>query len=1053
MRRLINRTLGGFFLLSLSVAAFAQTGQFSGNVSDPQQAMVAGAQVRVVNQTTKYERAVKTNSDGSYVVPFVQPGTYKIFVEAPGFVSAVSDSLTLTVGQELVFNAQLTIGGTRQEVTVSTGSQLLNTTDGSVSTIIDRQFVENIPLNGRSIQDLIALTPGVVTPLNGYEGDFTVNGQRTESNNYMVDGVSANTGLTLPGTAGPGVGGNLSAQTALGTSQSLLSVDALQEFRVMSSSYSAEYGRDPGGQFILTSRSGTNAYHGSGFDYLRNNFFDANNWFNDYYHVSEPALRQNNFGGTFGGPVRIPKLYNGKDKTFFFVSYEGLQLVQPQAASAQYVPTLAIRQMAAPALQPMLNAFPLPTGPDQLVACSTSGAATVTPCPAGVPSGTNVDSGLAAYNMATSSPSSFNSTSVRIDQNFSPKLTVFFRFGDTPSLTQSQSESALNITHSNSTTSTFGATSQFSSTLGNNFRLNYTTNALVNTAALNGFGGATAISLAQAMGVGSYPNALPVFFDYVAGVGYASLTTLNRSTDQHQWNVVDTVSKTFGQHLLKFGFDYRRITSPLFPYNPQLSGYFYNQQALETNTTYLLLIAAHLPSAPVFNDSAAFVQDEWHVSRRLSLSLGLRWDVDPPPSSRQNDALNITGCLCDPATLGVAPRGTPLWKTSYFNFAPRLGVAWELRTTPGWETVLRAGGGVFFDTDNEAAGWGFSGGLGDAASARYSGLSLPVTTALVNSVVPSTAPPYTSGSINALPQHLQLPYTLQWNVAVQQSLGKAQAFTVTYVGAAGRRLILMQTLNLSSLNPNFGTIDYLPPGVTSDYDALQLQFQRRLSRGLQVLGSYTWSHSIDDGSAAFEIPYQRGNSDFDLRQNFQAGVSWNLPDVQGNAFVKQAFSHWGLDGRLIARTGFPVEIAGNFLTDPANGSNYYSGVNVNPGVPIYLYGAYPGGREINSAAFSLPTGNNSGDAARNFVRGFGEVQINLAVRREFVVREGLRLQFRAEAFNILNHPNFGNINATLNTATFGQASATLNTSFSNPLAQQYEQGGPRSMQFALKLIF
>jgi hypothetical protein len=492
----------------------------------------------------------------------------------------------------------------------------------------------------------------------------------------------------------------------------------------------------------------------------------------------------------------------------------------------------------------------------------------------------------------------------------------------------------------------------------------------------------------------------------------------------------------------------------LFPYNPQLSGYFYSQQELETNSTDLLLIAAHLPSTPVFNDSAAFVQDEWHVARRLSLSLGLRWDVDPPPSSKQNDAVNLTGCLCDPATLGIAPRGTPLWKTSYFNFAPRLGVAWQVRTTPGWETVLRAGGGVFFDTDNEAAGWGFSGGLGDAATARYStGLSLPVTTALVNSVVPSLAPPYTSGSINALPEHLQLPYTLQWNVAIQQALGKAQAFTVTYVGAAGRRLILEQTLNISGLNPNFGNISYAPPGVTSDYNALQLQFQRRLSRGLQVLASYTWSHSIDDGSSAVEIPYQRGNSDYDLRQNFQAGVSWNLPDVQGNAFVKQTLSHWGLDGRLIARTGFPVQLAGNYLTDPGTGNEYYSGVNVNPGVPIYLYGAYPGGREINPAAFSLPTGSNPGDAPRNFVRGFDENQINLAVRREFVLRENLRLQFRAEAFNLLNHPNFGNINGALNTATFGQASATLNTSFSNPLAQQYEQGGPRSMQFALKLLF
>jgi hypothetical protein len=492
----------------------------------------------------------------------------------------------------------------------------------------------------------------------------------------------------------------------------------------------------------------------------------------------------------------------------------------------------------------------------------------------------------------------------------------------------------------------------------------------------------------------------------------------------------------------------------LNPYNPQVTGYFYNQTALETDQTYLLLLAVHLPSEPVFNDSALFLQDEWRVTRRLSLSLGLRWDVDPPPSSKSNDAVNISGSLGDPASLGIAPRGTPLWKTSYFNFAPRLGAAYLLRETPGWETIVRVGGGVFFDTDNEAAGWGFSGGLGDAATVRDSNLPLPITTSMVSAIVPSLSPPYTGATVYAVPQHLQLPYTLQWNLSVQQALGKAQALTVTYLGAAGRRLINMQEISLSAQNPNFGTIYYLKSGLTSDYDALQLQFQRRFSHGLQALASYTWSHSIDEGSSAVEIPYQRGNSDFDLRQNLQAGLSWNLPNAQGNQIVKAALSHWAVDGRLMERTGFPVTISGNFLTDPASGNQYYSGVSVNPGVPIYLYGSqYPGGSEINSAAFSLPTGTNLGDAPRNFVRGFGENQVNFAVVREFVIKEGVRLQFRAEAFNVFNHPSFGAINATLDTATFGRATATFNASGIGTLAQQYTQGGPRSMQLALRLVF
>lgn len=1039
--------LAAFLLASLP--AFAQDAQFQGRVTDPQDAVVAGADVLVTNQATGVELKLRTNGSGLYTAPFVFPGTYTISVQAPGFSPEVSGPLTVTVGQTLTFDAKLKIAGSRQRVIVEGTSQILNTTDGSVSTVIDRQFVENIPLNGRSIQDLISLTPGVVSQ-SVYAGDFTVNGQRTESNNYIVDGVSANTGGNLPGTAGPAVGGNLSAATALGTTQSLLSVDALQEFRVLSSNYSAEYGRDPGGQFSLTSRSGTNSYHGSAFDYLRNNFFDANNWFNDSFGVAQPTLRQNDFGGTFGGPVRVPKLYNGKDKTFFFVSYEGLRLVQPQAASAQYVPSLGIRQSAPAVLQPILNAYPLPTGPDLLIGCSASGV----PCPAGAPAGTKVDSTLAAFNMASSLPSSFNATSVRLDHNFSSKFSIFFRFGDTPSVTDTRTLSALSGTNDDNRTYTSGATSQFSSTLGNSFRLNYTSNRYAAISTIDNFGGATPINLAAAMGSGAYPNALPDFFYDIGGIGYTSLSTANRSTNLQQWNVVDTFSKALGHHLLKFGFDYRQIRSPLFPYDPEDLTEYLSPTALLANIPNLLLIGVHVASNPTYKDSAAFVQDEWHVMSRLSLSLGLRWDVDPPPSSKDGDAVNVAGCLCDPAALTIAPRGTPLFKTTYFNFAPRLGAAWQARTNPGWETVLRAAGGVFFDTDNEGDGWGFSGGLGDAASARFSNVTgVPITPAMIASVIPSLSPPYTGATVYALPAHMQLPYTLQWNVGIQQALGRGQALTVTYVGNAGRRLINMQTFGLSGLNPNFGTIYYSAGGVTSDYDALQAQFQRRLSRGLQVLASYTYSHSIDEGSSAVEIPFQRASSDFDLRHNFQAGLSWNLPNAGGNDFLKQTLSHWGLDARFMARTGLPLNIQGNYLTDPVTGNQYYSEVNLNPNVPIYLYGSqYPGGREINNAAFSVPTGTISGNAPRNFLRGFDESQVNLALRREFPIGERLRLQFRGEAFNIFNHPNFGPINTSLNTATFGQATATLNQS-GGMLAQQYQQGGPRSMQLALKLLF
>src|ERR1700677_3082013 len=332
--------------LVCSGSALAQTAQVSGQVTDPQRLAVANADVRIVDQNTGVERRVKSNSTGFYTAPFLQPSHYKVFVQAPGFDTSVSNELILTVGQNLALNFQMRVGSTQQEVTVNGGSQILNTTDASVGTVVDQKFFANMPLNGRSFQDPISMTPGRVTesPQNtnqviGSSGDFSVNGQRTQSNYYTVDGVTANvSGGSGGGVAEESTGGTIGASTALGTTQSLISVDALQEFRVESSTYSAEYGHSPGGQFALVTRSGTTAFHGTVFDYLRNNFFDANDWFNDHYGDPAPALRQNDFGGTLGGPISIPRIYSGRDRTFFFASYEGLRLDQPTAATIQYVP-------------------------------------------------------------------------------------------------------------------------------------------------------------------------------------------------------------------------------------------------------------------------------------------------------------------------------------------------------------------------------------------------------------------------------------------------------------------------------------------------------------------------------------------------------------------------------------------------------------------------------------------------------------------------------------------------------------------------------------------
>jgi hypothetical protein len=1029
-------------LLCLSFAlAQSTSATISGGVTDPSGNFIVDADVEIANDATGVVYPAKTNRSGMYLVPILPPGHYHVQVSKAGFKTIIKADVVLNVQSAVALNFTLPLGASSESITVEEGAATINTTDGSVSTVIDRKFVENIPLNGRSFQDLIEMTPGVVTQspqtsgqAPGALGDFSVNGQRTESNYYTVDGVTANvSGGNGGGVGETSTGGTLGASTALGTTQSLISVDALQEFRVESSTYSAEYGYAPGGQFVLVTRSGTNALHGAVFDYLRNNFFDANDWFNDHYGDPQPALRQNDFGGTLGGPVRFPRLYNGKDRTFFFASYEGLRLDQPTAATIQYVPDLFLRNQAAPALQPILNAFPVANGIDY---------------------GTSANPNLAQFIKPDSLPSSIDSTSIRVDQVISPKLTGFFRFGDTPSSTVARQDFARDTASGKTQTYTLGATSQLSRALTDEFRLGYDRSNSSDIGALDNFGGAAPVNLGNLMGAASTETFQPLIAIYFPTVGISELEPYYGINLTRQWNVVDTFNFSFGRQTLKFGVDYRHIKSPIRPVNIQTTTIYETVSSLEANQSTLSEIQDHVGATPIFDETALFVQDEWRLRPRLGLSLGLRWTVDPPPTEQHgDDAYTLLGSIGDPESLRLAPQGTPLWKTSWYDFAPRMGVAWTPHNDAGAETVIRAGGGVFFDTDNEVATTGYS-DLGFESFQLSYGASLPYSPSELNIPV-STTPPYTF-AVFAFPSHLQLPYTLEWNTSVQQAFGKPQSLTVSYIGASGRRLLAEQELSVAALNPDFGAgsvVEYVPSGVTSSYQALQAQFQRSIANGLQALASYTWSHAIDFGSTAQALPLQRGNSAFDVRNNFQAGLSWDLPIINDESFAHILLNGWGIDDRLSTRSAFPITLAGNEVTDPATGNIVEGGLNFVAGQPIYVRGSqYPGGRAINKSAFSLPATGIVGNAPRNFVRGFGITQLNMAVRREFPLHDALKLQFRAEAFNILNHPMFGYVDPVYTDATFGQATKMLNESLGT-MSSQYQQGGARSMQFALKVRF
>jgi hypothetical protein len=1045
----------------LAIPGFAQTesATVSGRVTDSQQQVVPQAQIQLVNADTNITSTTQTNADGLYVIPNVRPGVYRILVLKDGFKEIVKTKLTLNVQDSVVENFSLQVGSVSESVTVTAGQSNMNATDGTVSTVIDQSYVKNMPLNGRSFQDLILLIPGVVTQTPqtgsglGNSGEFSVNGQRTEENYYTVDGVSANVGTAAPPNASTdlaaGLSGSLPASTGLGTTQGLVNVDALQEFRVQTSSYSAEYGHNPGGQFAFVTKSGANQWNGSLFEYFRNGTFDAADWFNNYYGIKYPEIHQNDFGGTFGGPVTIPHLYSGRDKTFFFVSYEGLRLRAPQPASTNYVPDAALRASVPAVLQPALNAWPTPNGLD-------------------------LGSGMAEYIGSWSNPSSINSASVRLDQALGKKTNLFFRFSDTgssatvrPSGLNTQSPSDPKTTSFTLRTYTFGANSAITDRLANELRFNYSSNDVDQAWATDAFAGATPVNLAQAASLD--PNAYVNLF-LLLGPYSAELSQYRQVSSQRQWNFIDTVSFALGRHAFRFGLDYRRLTPTVNPASQQGLWFFDGEGELQTNTPAFATTMAVAPFYPLYTNFALFAQDEWRVSRRLNLSFGLRWEVDPPPSVAKGEGPWTMVGLGDPNTATLAPYGTPLWRTTWFNLAPRLGAAYIARQSSGSETVVRAGGGVFFDSGQQAGS--ILEGPGTFARSPFGPGTYPELPPIPVIVQPT--PPYLNIgpiALNGYAPHLQLPFTLQWNVSVQQELGQSQSVTISYVGSRASRLLVTNEV-VPSNNPLFianGMFDYLSiqNANTADYNAMQAQFQRRLSTGLTVLASYTFSHCLDYGSSNLIIGYQRGNCDFDVRHNFSAAASYDIPFAGQNAFAKAVLSQWGIDDRFIARTGFPVGITGNAILYP-DGQTYDSGVDLIPGQPTYLYGANcastfqaigglapgqgcPGGRAINPNAFeSVTTG--LGDAPRNSVRGFGAWQMNLAIRREFPIHERLRLQFRAEAFNVFNHPNFGYINSGWGGNTFGLATATLANSLGtlNPL---YQLGGPRSMQFALKLAF
>ena len=1019
------------FAFSLVAVTQTETAVISGRVTDPSGAVIKDAEITITNIDTNISSTVSTNDRGIYVFPGVYPGRYRLAVKSVGFKEIVETNLIVHVQDTISRNYSLALGSINETVTVVADEARVNTESAAVSTVIDRKFVEDLPLNGRSFNTLLQLTPGVVIAPNNTgatsQGQFSIAGQRTDANNFTVDGVSANFGVGAgQNVAGSGTGG-AQAFSVLGSTSSLVSVDALQEFRIETSSFAPEFGRTPGGQVILSTRSGTNSFHGGVFDYFRNTAMDANDWFANQKGLPRAAEHHNDFGGFFGGPI-------WKNKTFFFLSYEGARLDLPQTLVVQ-VPSTYARNAAPVTLAPYLNAYPLPDD-----------RASVTGVYTGPSTGTFSDR------------SNLDAASLRVDHTINNRLTIFARYNYAPSNftgPQGGPSTSLSSSQTNNvktTTFTAGLNMLFSNGMSNTLRGNYSFQSNDTSFTLSSFGGAVQPSPNLLLGSLTADHNLGLFFTFDT-----SNLLIGNGGNNHtrQINFTDDFATSIGSHQLKVGGDYRGIFLNLAPqqYEPILLAPSI-QQFLSSGSVTMSNLAFR-PAQFLVSALSLFAQDNWKVNSRLTLTYGLRWELNPAPSTRGNTTAAALQNLDTASNITLA-FNRPLWATTYNNVAPRLGVAYSLMADASF--VLRAGGGIFYDL-----GAGSSANLAFAAPNRASSFfaSVPVPVADISAYLPVTSiqPPYSNAS--GFDPALKLPRSYQWSVALEKSFAGKQAISATYVGQAGRDLLRSQSLYQP--NANFvGDLLVTENDARSNYHALQVQYRRPISTHLRALLNYTWSHSLDNASddVALALPNNivsgardYASSDFDVRHSFSGALSYMLPSAGKVGPLALLTRDWSLDSVILARSGVPFNGVLLFAS-PDPGGSALSRPDLVQGQPLWISTAgTPGGKMLNAAAFSIPQTPRQGTEGRNDIIGFGLSQVDLSLARQFKVAERINLKFRADAFNLFNHPNFRNPFAYIEFGpSYLQSSEMLNQGLGglNPL---FQEGGPRSLQFSLKLDF
>lgn len=1051
------------FLLLLIISllapyASAQTHRASvrGNIFDAADARIAGATVKLVHLQTNETRQIDTNDDGAFILSALPPGEYRIEGEKAGY-RKFAQRFTLQVNQEIRIDITLEVGEVTAVEEVTALAPPLKRDSAALGTVIENRAITGLPLDGRNFFELSLLIPGVAPSAQGSAGSargdlaFNVNGAREDSNNFLLDGVY-----------------NLDPK--LNTFGVTPSVDAVREFELATSSYDASFGRNPGGQVNVVLNSGSNAWHGTAYEFFRNDALDARNFFAPA-DQGDPRNQRNQFGFSLGGPV-------AKNKTFFFGDYEGTR-IREGITRITNVPTLAERggdfsNSIFPAPRNPFTGQPFPGNRIPLQFINPIGRAIAALYPA--PNRNVARGNFVSSPIATDREDQFDA---RVDHSLNSKSQWAARYSFTDRTFFEPFAGAAfasvpgygNDVFRRGQNAMISETHIFSPSLINEARVAF---SRVATRVLHENFGASVNRQVGLPELSTNPRDFGLSFITVTGFSQLG-DEFNNPQDgvTNVFQILDHATWSKGNHLVKFGFDFRATQQNAFR-DVQSRGFLnFSNQAFTGNALGDLLLGLPTVTGGARLDNHQhirtesynfYVNDSYRITPRLTLTAGLRYEYNSPPVDPE-DRANLydatTGSLVRVGT-GEVPRSG--YEADKNNFAPRVGLAWTI----GEGRVLRAGYGIYFDQSALAPGEALF------FNPPFFDLNFYFTipglyTLTLFDPFPAQFPLALPDSALSIQRDLKTPYMQHWSLGFQQQLGRSRVFEAAYVGSKGTKLIAARDINQPQAspapvnlrpNPFFADVTGLESRANSVYNSLQLRLEQNLDFGLTMLASYTWSRSIDNASAFFSsagdpnfpqdsnnVRAERGRSNFDIAHRFSLSYSYELPFGKGRAWLSDRgwitalLTGWQTYGIVTLQTGRPFTVALLQEVDNSNTgrSNLGFGANDRPNVVgnAEISNRTPD-RWFDTSAFALPPFGSFGNAGRNILDGPGFQNVNASLVKNTALTENFNLQFRVEAFNLFNHPNFNLPDNFLGSPTFGQI-----------LSAQ----SPRRIQLGLKLLF